>query len=273
MTAVLIPAVYVVFSNYAGVGISPCCTKTPATTIINGVEYYIGPVTSGTNLSKGVVLKEVEFVRLPITTTGCLGDWFLVLFPDGATEVLQIYYACTGTPAKKSLVVSKHSCPKVGLQYRDGKLYFLVSRGCVRAAKKIITRQSGSWLIRLIVPENATLKNPKILYELVYVGEPFLAASVLMPTTSCSILVQKPGGREAIIYDREICPWIRENASYILPGYTYKHWIDLSEIAMKPGTYNITLQVNCIIHKISYRTEKVESLEINTSVSVVFELS
>ena len=163
--------------------------------------------------------------------------------------------------------------PKAGLQYKEGRLYLLVSKGCVRTAKKIISRHVDDWLIRLIVPENITLKNPKILYELIYVGAPFPAASVLMPATSCMILVQKPDGREATIYNRGICPWIRENTSYILPGYTYKHWIDLSEVAVKPGTYNITLQVNCIIHKINYRTEKVESLEINTSVGVVFELS
>ena len=244
------------------------------TTVINGIEYYMAPLAFGGGVSEDMVIQGVKFVKLPVTTTGCVGDWFLVLFPDGATEVLQVYYSCTSTPTKEPLALTKHTCPRAGVLYQNGKLYALVSKECVGTVGNVISKRVGNWLIRLIIPRNITLKNhSRILYEVIYVGESFLATSDSEPPTSCLILVQRPDGGTATIYDCRLCPQFRENATYVMPGYTYKHWIDLSKVASDPGTYRITLFVNCLIHKICLPTENVGNLKISTFLSIVLKLN
>ncbi|MCD6084892.1 MAG: hypothetical protein J7J20_05055 [Desulfurococcales archaeon] len=64
-----------------------------------------------------------------------------------------------------------------------------------------------------------------------------------------------------------------ENATYVMPGYTYRHWIDLSKVASRPRTYRITLFVNCFIHKICLPTKNVENLKISTFLSIVLRLN
>lgn len=247
---------------------SPPGSEAQATTVIEGVEYYVRPISPGMDLGKGVEFHEVKFVQLPVTTTGCSGDWFLVLFPDGASEVIQIYYACTGTPVKEPVVLSRHECPRAGVMYENGGLYLLVSKGCVSNAEKIVSERVGDWIIRLVAPSNISLSNPKLLYELIYAGRGFSAASTWLPPTWCRVLVRSPSGSEVNILDRGMCPWIRINGTFIQPGYTYKHWIDLSNIVKEPGEYTITVHVSCTLKKISYKTNSIEDIPINATLTM-----
>ena len=245
-----------------------------STTVIEGTEYYVRPVTPGTDLSRGVEFHKVKFIQLPVTTTGCVGDWFLLLFPDGASEVIQIYYTCTGTPVKEPIVLSKHDCPKAGIMYEDGQLYLLVSKGCVSTAEKVVSERVGDWIVRLVAPSNISLSSPKLLYELIYVGEGFSAVSTWLPPTWCKVLVRSPSGSKVAILDRDMCPWIRVNGTYIQPGYTYKHWIDLSNIAVvkEPGEYTITVYVSCTLKKMNYRANSIENILINATLTMKVEL-
>jgi len=286
VAAVAVLAVtYAVVSQYASVatetttsGRATCryCITGPVsgegTTVINGVEYYVTPVTSATDLRTGVVFHGVRFIQLPVTTTGCRGDWFLILFPDGTSEVIQIYYSCTGTPVKVPAALSKHECPRAGVMYKDGGLYLLVSKGCVSTAESAVSKKVEDWVIRLVAPSNISLSSPKLLYELIYVGEGFSAASTWLPPTPCKVLVRAPSGSGVAVLDRGICPWIRVNSTYIQPGYTYRHWIDLSNIAKEPGKYSITVYVSCTLGKINYRINTIENILVNTILSIIVDI-
>ncbi|MCD6084893.1 MAG: hypothetical protein J7J20_05060 [Desulfurococcales archaeon] len=159
VTLIAALAAYVATSPRTAIESEPSSTNALRTTVINGVEYYMSTLALSSGMSEDIIIQGVKFVKLPITTTGCVGNWFLVLFPDSVTEVLQIYYSCTGTPTKKPLTLSKHTRPRAGVLYEDGKLYALVSKECVRTAGNVTSKKVGDWLIRLVIPGNITLKN------------------------------------------------------------------------------------------------------------------
>ena len=241
---------------------------------INGSIYFARRISPNEYLSEGLMFNDVTFIPLPVRTTGRRGAWFLVLYPDGASEVIQIYYACTGTlkHPKEYMVLGNHKCPRAGIMYHNGDFYLLVSKDCVNIAKKIVIEYVKNWIIMLIAPSNISLSNPRLLYKLIYVGETFSAASSWLPPTWCEVLVKDPVDHEVYLLERGLCPWIRVNNTYIMPGYTYSYWINLAGIAKIPGNYHIEAHVSCTFKVINYVRAATKTIHISVTLSMDLNL-
>ena len=254
-------------------GVSTSLSQTTSITLEER-SYYAKLIEPNDYLGKNIILRDVVFIPLPVTTTGCRGNWFLVLYPDGDSEVIQIFYACTGTPeqSKRYIALGNHECPKAGIMYYNGNFYLLVSKDCVRTARKIVVKYIGDWIIMLLVPSNTSLTNPKLLYKLIYIGESFSAASSTLPPTWCKVLIKDPGGHKVYLLERGLCPWIRDNNTYIMPGYTYSYWLDLNGVVSVPGKYHIEALVSCIFKKINYVKNTIETIKVNATLAMDLSL-
>jgi len=254
------------------------CESLPLSQVISitlgGRNYYAKLIQPSNYLCRSIVLSDVVFIPLPVTTTGCRGSWFLVLYPDGDSEVIQIFYACTGTPErfKRYIALGNHECPKAGIMYYNGNFYILVSKDCMRTTEEIVVKYVKDWIITLLAPSNISLTNPKLLYKLIYIGKPFLAASLTFPPTWCKVLIRDPGGHKVYLLERGLCPWIRDNSTYIMPGYTYSYWLDLDGIVSVPGKYRIEAFVSCIFKKINYVKNTIETIKVNATLAMDLSL-
>ena len=237
-------------------------------------NYYAKLIQPSNYLGRSFILGNVVFIPLPVTATGCQGNRFLVLYPDGDSEVIQIYYACTEVPeqSKKYVALGSHECPKAGIMYYNGNFYILVSKDCMKTAGKIAVKYIGDWIIMLLAPSNISLTNPKLLYKLIYIGKSFSAASSTFLPTWCRVLIRDPRGHEVYLLERGLCPWIRENNTYIMPGYTYSYWLDLNNIVSIPGEYHVEAHVSCIFKRINYVRNSIEVIRVNTTLTMDLSL-
>ncbi len=235
-------------------------TNNYSTTIINGTEYYEIPIPKGDGY---LLYKDVLVFLLNPITTGCHGTFYLVLFPDLYNMTVSPDMVCTGTTSsgEKNFVVFSHNGYFFGVKIENNTGFFLVNKN-YRDSWNVTVDRKGEWFGVLFFTNTGYLR-----YALVYTGSGFLAASKMLPPSPSKIIIRKDNTSKVIL-ERGLCPWIRENNTYVYSGYIYSY--NLSYLASKIGSlenYNITVLVNCVIDRIIYSENKIVPVEINLNLT------